>query len=76
MQPTERQLADFAQGIRQNDVYEQMRLLHATHSTRDESGQNIAARGTASPPQEISASLPIAPIGSACGILIVNQLRP
>jgi hypothetical protein len=53
MQPTERQLADFAQGIRQNDVYEQMRLSRATHSTRDESGQNIAARGTASPPQEM-----------------------
>ena len=35
MQPAERQLADFAHGIRQNDVYEQMRVAAAYCGSRD-----------------------------------------
>ena len=76
MQPTKRQLADFAQGIRQNNVYEQIRLSRVTHSTRDESGRRILRLPAPARRKRLAASLPIAAIASACGILIVNQLRP
>jgi hypothetical protein len=51
------------------------RVQLTPHET-EAAAEYIAARETASALQEISGFAAVAPIGSACGILIVNQLRP